>query len=235
MSTTTTVKLANSMKEVIQRLLEKYPDRYPNPMLVPRIHSVVINCSVGQSGDPLEKAKKILEELTGRKPKLVRAKKTIKPFGIHKNQPIGWVITLRGEEAFNFLKRVLAVYDYTVWESSIDKYGNFAFGIDEHIKIPGVRYDPELGTTGFDVCVSMERAGYRVKRRRLRRAKIPEKHRVKREDTILFLEEMGIKVEKGPRRIERLTIIAQEMRRAELAKREEKKEEERGKKAKKGK
>ncbi len=201
------IKLASSMQEVIQRLLKKYPDKYHNPMLVPRIHSVVINCSVGQSGEPLEKAKKILESLTERKPLLLRAKKTIKPFGIHKKQPIGWKVTLRGEEAFEFLKRVLAVYEYTVWEASIDEYGNFSFGIDEHIKIPGVRYDPELGTIGFDICVTMERAGYRVKRRRLRQTRIPRKHMLTKEDTILFLQEMGIKVAKGRKPKEHIHFI----------------------------
>ena len=191
------VKLTATMEEVMKRLMEKYPERYHNPMLVPRIHSVVINCSVGQSGEPLEKASKILQQITNRKPKLLKAKKTIKPFGIHKKQPIGWKITLRGKDAYEFLKRVLAVYEYTVWEDSIDEHGNFSFGIDEHIKIPGVRYQPELGTIGFDVNVTMERPGYRVKRRRLRPAKIPSKHRLTREDTILFLKEMGIKISKG--------------------------------------
>ncbi len=192
-----TVKLEETMRDVVEKLLKEHPDKYPNPTLVPRIHSVVINCSVGQSGDPLEKARVILEELTGRKPLLLRAKKTIKPFGIHKKQAIGWKITLRGEEAYQFLKRVLAVYEYTVWEDSIDPNGNFSFGIDEHIKIPGVRYKPELGTIGFDVNVTMERMGYRVKRRRLRPAKIPTRHRLTREDTILFLRAMGVKVAKG--------------------------------------
>jgi len=191
------IKLAETMQEIIEALKKKYPEKYSNPMLVPRIHSVVINCSVGQSGEPLEKAKKILIELTGKNPLLLRAKKTIKPFGIHKKQPIGWKVTLRGEEAYNLLKRVLAVWEYSVWEDSIDENGNFSFGIDEHIKIPGVKYRPELGTIGFDVCVTMERPGYRVKRRRLRTSKIPSRHKVTREDTILFLKEMGIKVRKG--------------------------------------
>jgi len=192
-----TVKLEETMQNVIEKLLKDHPDRYPNLTIVPRIHSVVINCSVGQSGDPLEKARIILEELTGRKPLLLRAKKTIKPFGIHKKQAIGWKITLRGETAYQFLKRVLAVYEYTVWEDSIDPNGNFSFGIDEHIKIPGVKYKPELGTIGFDVNVAMERMGYRVKRRRLRPAKIPTRHRLTKEDTILFLKAMGVKVAKG--------------------------------------
>lgn len=181
----------------MKKLREKYPDRYSNPMLLPKIKSVVINCSVGQAGDPLEKARKILEELTNRKPKLIRAKKTIRPFGIHKKMPMGWKITLRGEEAFEFLKKAFAAIDNTISELNIDEEGNFAFGITEHIKIPGTKYEPELGTIGFDVIVAMERAGYRVKRRRLRRTKVPKKHRLTKEDVILFLKEMGIEVVKG--------------------------------------
>lgn len=184
-------------KLIPKRLMEKYPERYTNPMLVPRIHAVVINCSVGQAGEPLEKARKILEDLTKRKPMLIRAKKTIKPFGIHKKMPMGWKITLRGEEAYQFLKRAFAAIDNMISELSIDEEGNFSFGIDEHIKIPGTKYDPELGTIGFDVNVSMERPGYRIKRRRLRRTKVPRRHRLTREDTILFLKELGIEVVKG--------------------------------------
>ncbi|MGQ4892564.1 MAG: 50S ribosomal protein L5 [Candidatus Njordarchaeia archaeon] len=184
-------------KDLLKKLREKYPDRYSNPMLLPKIKSVVINCSVGQAGDPLEKARKILEELTNRKPKLIRAKKTIRPFGIHKKMPMGWKITLRGEEAFEFLKKAFAAIDNTISELNIDEEGNFAFGITEHIKIPGTKYEPELGTIGFDVIVAMERAGYRVKRRRLRRTKVPKKHRLTKEDVILFLKEMGIEVVKG--------------------------------------
>jgi large subunit ribosomal protein L5 len=111
--------------------------------------------------------------------------------------PMGWKITLRGEPAFEFLKKTFMAIDNTISDLSIDEEGNFAFGIDEHIKIPGTRYVPELGTIGFDVIVAMERAGYRVKRRRLRRGKIPKKHRLTKEDTILFLREMGIEVVKG--------------------------------------
>ena len=184
-------------KELLENLRKKYPERYTNPMLVPRIHAVVINCSVGQPGDPLEKARKILESLTNREPKLVRAKKTIRPFGIHKRMPMGWKITLRGEEAFEFLKKAFIAADNVISEQSIDEEGNFAFGITEHIRIPGTKYDPELGTIGFDVIVAMERPGYRVKRRRLRRAKIPRRHRLTKEDTKLFLQEMGIEVIKG--------------------------------------
>lgn len=184
-------------KKIQNALKEKYPEKYPNPMLVPRIHSVVINCSVGQAGDPLEKARKILEQITKRKPKLIRAKKTIRPFGIHKRMPMGWKITLRGEDAYQFLKRAFVAIDNTISELSIDEEGNFSFGIDEHIKIPGTKYDPELGTIGFDVNVSMERPGYRVKRRRLRKTKVPRRHRLTKEDTILFLKELGIEVVKG--------------------------------------
>jgi len=185
-------------KDLLKRISEKYKDRYPNPMLVPKIHAVTINCSVGQPGDPLERARKILEDLFGKKPLLIRAKKTIKPFGIHKRMPMGWKITLRGEEAFRFLKKAFTVLDNVISEQSIDDEGNFAFGIAEHIRIPGTKYIPELGTIGFDVIVSMERAGYRVKRRRLRRRKIPKKHRLNKEDTKIFLQEMGIEIVKGP-------------------------------------
>lgn len=227
-----TTETPETMKELINRIWDKYKERYKNPMRIPRIYSVVINCSLGESGEPLERARKILEELTDRKLMLLRAKKTIRPFGIHKNQAIGWKVTLRGEQAYAFLRRVLKVYDNTLWSNAIDNNGNFSFGIDEHIKIPGVKYDPKLGTIGFDVCVSMERPGYRVKRRRLRRSKIPSRHRLTKEDTKIFLEMMNIKIKEGKKAVEEFGLgFGVGIRRESIGEKEQPKVKTKGKKA----
>jgi len=65
-----------------------------NPMLKPRIEKVVVNVSVGRSGEPLERAMRIIEELTGQKPGVRQAKKTIREFGIRKKEPIACLVTL---------------------------------------------------------------------------------------------------------------------------------------------
>jgi len=193
------VKLARSMDEVIERLLEKYKDRYRNPNLVPRLEKIVINYSCGPDATKMERARKILESLFNRKLALVKAKHTVHAWGVRKGRPHGWKLTIRGEEAFQWLKKLLKVVDYTIYENQIDKYGSFSFGVKEHIDIPGAKYDPELGVIGFDVCVSFYRNGYRVANRRLRKSKIPEKHKIKREDVILFLKEMGVIIKPGKR------------------------------------
>ena len=167
-----------------------------NPMLQPRIGKVVVNICVGTSGEPLERAMKVLEELTGQKPCVRRAKKTIKPFGIRKGEPIACVVTLRGERAVEFLDKALEAVGRRLKASSFDEYGNFSFGIREHTDIPGTKYDPKVGIFGMDVCVSVERPGYRIMRRKRCRAKVPRKHRVSREEAIRFIEErFNVKVE----------------------------------------
>ncbi|MEM1998147.1 MAG: 50S ribosomal protein L5 [Candidatus Bathyarchaeia archaeon] len=166
-----------------------------NPMLKPRIEKVVVNCCVGKSGEPLEKAMKLLEELTGQKPCFRRAKKTIRDFGIRRKEPIACLVTLRGEKAVEFLKRVLEAVDNRIPVSSFDNFGNFAFGISEHIDIPGTKYSPELGIIGMDICVSLCRPGYRVKYRRRARSKVGAKHRVTAEEAMAFMkEEFGVEL-----------------------------------------
>lgn len=160
-----------------------------NPMRKPRIEKVVINFGVGASGEKLVKATTVLESLTGQKPVQNKSKKTIRDWGIRKGEPISCKVTLRGEKAYDFLRRILEVVEMRLEYRSIDKMGNFAFGIKEHIEIPGVRYDPQLGIFGMDVCVTIERPGYRVKRRRNMSKRIPRSHKITKEETIIFMEE----------------------------------------------
>ncbi|RLI11830.1 50S ribosomal protein L5 [Candidatus Bathyarchaeota archaeon] len=164
-------------------------------MLKPRIEKVVINSCVGRSGEPLEKAMKILEELTGQKPYIRRAKRTIRDFGIRRKEPIACVVTLRGEKAREFLKRAFQAIDNRVSKLSFDEYGNFSFGIKEHINIPGTKYNPELGIIGMDVSVVLERPGYRVKRRRRAKTKVGTEHLLSPDEAMSFLkEEFGTEI-----------------------------------------
>lgn len=163
-----------------------------------KISKVVVNIGVGESGEKLEKAMKVLEELTGQKPCPTRARKTIREFGIKRGENIGCKVTLRGKKVEDFLKRVLAVKKFTLSESCFDDYGNVSFGIHEHISIPGVKYDPSLGIFGMNICVKLERPGYRVALRRCKRSKIGKKHRVSKEEAIsYFIEKLGVNVIRG--------------------------------------
>ena len=165
------------------------------PMLRPRIEKVVVNLNVGKSGEPLEKAFRVLKELTDQTPVKKKAKKSIRDFGIRQGEPIAAVATLRKQRAIDFLKKVLPVVDNKVSRSSFDKQGNFAFGIKEHIEIAGVKYDPDVGIFGMDVCVSMGRPGYRVKMRRKGKARVGPKHVLTPEEAIVFAKQtLGVEI-----------------------------------------
>jgi large subunit ribosomal protein L5 len=166
-----------------------------NPMLQPKIRKVTVNISVGQSGEPLEKAGKVLEQLTGQKPVKRKAKKTIRDFGIRKGEPIACLVTLRKEKAIDFLIKVLQAVDNKISKNCFDSSGNFSFGIKEHIEIPGTRYIPELGIFGMDISVALGRAGYRVKERRRVKSRIGTKHLLTPEEAIIFVKDtLGVEI-----------------------------------------
>jgi large subunit ribosomal protein L5 len=160
-----------------------------SPMLKPRIEKVVVNLSVGKSGEPLEKAVKVLEELTGQTPSRRKAKQTIRDFNIRKGESIACIVTLRKQKAIDFLEKVLPVIDKKAQRTSFDRQGNFSFGIKEHIEIRGVKYDPDIGIFGMDICVSMGRPGYRVKNKRREKAKIGTKHVLTPDESMAFAKD----------------------------------------------
>ncbi len=160
-----------------------------NPMLRPRIEKITINMSVGKSGQPLEQAATILQQLTDQKPSKRAAKKTIRDFGIRKGESIACVVTLRKEKAEQFLRRGLQAVENKLSKYSFDPQGNFSFGIKEHIDIPGTKYVPALGIHGMDVSVALSRPGYRVKRRHRAKSKIGKAHLLTADEAILFIKE----------------------------------------------
>ncbi len=165
------------------------------PMLKPKIEKVVVNLNVGKSGEPLDKASRVLQEITGQTPVKKKAKSTIRDFGIREGEPIAAVVTLRKQTAIDFLKKVLPVVDNKISRSSFDKQGNFAFGIKEHIEIAGVKYDPDVGIFGMDICVTMVRPGYRVKSRRRQNTRIGRKHVLTPEESVVFAKQtLGVEI-----------------------------------------
>jgi len=169
-----------------------------NPMLKPRIGKIVVNTCTGKSGEILEKAGNVLRELTGREPCVRQAKRTLRAFGIRRGEPIAYMVTLRGEKAEEFLRKALSAVGGRISESSFEENGNFAFGIREHIDIPGTSYNPQLGIFGMNVAVSMERSGYRIARRRRCKSKVGMSHRVGKEETIDFIRgRFGAEVVRG--------------------------------------
>jgi large subunit ribosomal protein L5 len=153
-----------------------------NPMKNIRIEKITLNIGCGESGDKLDKAKKLLGVLTEKKI-VTTTTHDRTSFGMAKDRPIGCKITLRGKDAEEFLKKALGAVDLKLSKNVFDRQGSFSFGVKEHIDIPGVRYDPEIGIFGMDVCVTLERPGFRVKRKKLS-GKIGKKHLIKPEESM---------------------------------------------------
>ena len=166
-----------------------------HPMRKPYIASVTLNAAVGRSGQALDNAKQILAAITNREPSERKAKKSVRDFGIRQGEPIAAVVTLRKEEAYKQLKRLLEVKDFTLRSSNFDEFGNFAFGIKEHIDIAGTRYDPNLGIIGFNVVVKMARPGFRIHERRHQQKKVPRSHKLTREEAMRYIQDQfGVKI-----------------------------------------
>ena len=156
-----------------------------NPMRNIRIEKITINIGCGEAGEKLDKAKKLLEVMTNKKVVITETHNRT-TFGMPKRRPIGCKVTLRKKDAEEFLKKALDAVDKKLSKTVFDAQGGFSFGIKEHIDIPGVKYDPEIGIFGMDVCVTLERSGFRVKRTRMP-TKIGKKHKIKPEETIEWI------------------------------------------------
>lgn len=157
-----------------------------------RIEKITLNIGCGTK-TPIETARTVLKNVSGGKVVVTKTKKR-STFNVPKNKAIGCKITMRkGTEPF--LKRLLEAKENKLRTSNFDNTGNFSFGIKEYIDLPDMDYDPKIGVLGFDVCVTLERPGYRVKRKRLPR-KLGKAHTIRKEDAIEFARQrFGIEIE----------------------------------------
>ena len=166
-----------------------------NPMLTPFIDKIVVNICLGGAGAvELQKASMVLSDITGKKTILIPAKKSIKEWDVRKGKVIATKATLRGQEAADFLIKALVPFDNRLLRKAFDNYGNVSFGLDEHIKIPKIKYDPDLGIFGFNVSIKIVRPGMRIKTRKKDRRKVGQKHYVSRKEAVFFMQEV-LKVE----------------------------------------
>ncbi|MFX1233610.1 MAG: 50S ribosomal protein L5 [Promethearchaeota archaeon] len=182
-------------KKTPKEQTEQFEKIWDNPMKRPFLEKLVLNIGVGSGGEELERAVKVLETITGRQPVKTLSKKNIKEFNLRKGRPIGTMVTIRGEEAEKLLKRLLIVNNNKILRRSFDNYGNFGFGITEHISIPSIEYDNLIGIWGLDVGGRIIRPGMRIKYRRQARAKIPKDHYVSKIEAQYFLEKnFGVEI-----------------------------------------
>ena len=148
------------LNEIVPAMEKKFG--YTNTMQVPRLSKIVVNMGVGEAKDNaklLESAMKDMEIITGQKPAMTTAKKSIANFKIREGMKIGCKVTLRGDRMYEFLDRLVnlalpRVRDFRgVNPNAFDGRGNYALGIKEQLIFPEIEYDKIDKTRGMDIIV----------------------------------------------------------------------------------
>ena len=159
-----------------------------NPMKNIRIEKLTLNIGAGKEQAKLEKGVLLLKTITGIDPVKTITNKRIPSWGVRPGLPIGCELTLRKQSAKELIKRLLKAKENKLKESNFDNLGNVSFGIHEYIDIPGIEYDPKIGVLGLQVCITLERPGYRIKKRKLKQKKIAKSHVIKKQDALDFMK-----------------------------------------------
>jgi large subunit ribosomal protein L5 len=154
-----------------------------------QVEKITLNIGAGKNQEVLKKGLKLLEALTGAKPVQTVTQKRIPTWGLRPGLPIGCKVTLRGKKATDLIPNVLDAKSNTLKEGCFDSNGSIAFGIQEYIDIKGSKYDPEIGMLGLQVCITLQRPGFRIKKKRMRPGKITKKHAITQEEAIAFMQE----------------------------------------------
>ncbi|MFB4165920.1 50S ribosomal protein L5 [Alteribacillus sp. JSM 102045] len=155
----------NALKEkfkndIVPHLHSKY--EYSSVMGVPKIEKIVINMGVGdavQNPKALDKAVEELTEITGQKPLITKAKKSIAGFKLREGMPIGAKVTLRGERMYDFLEKLIhvalpRVRDFRgVSNKAFDGRGNYTLGVKEQLIFPEIEYDKVDKVRGMDIVI----------------------------------------------------------------------------------
>lgn len=148
------------VKEVSPALMSKF--NYKSVMQVPKLNKIVINMGVGDAvsnAKALDNAVEELTTITGQKPVVTRAKKSIAGFRLREGMPIGAKVTLRGERMYEFLDKLVSVSlprvrDFRgVSKKAFDGRGNYTLGIKEQLIFPEIDYDKVSKVRGMDIVI----------------------------------------------------------------------------------
>ena len=147
-------------EEVAPALRDKF--EYENVMQIPKLEKIVLNMGVGEAAQNqrgMDGAMEDLSKITGQKPQLRRARKSVAGFKIREGMPVGARVTLRGERMWEFLDRFISIALPRVRDfrglspASFDGHGNYAIGLREQVIFPEISYDSIDATRGLDVAI----------------------------------------------------------------------------------
>jgi large subunit ribosomal protein L5 len=152
--------LATYREEIVPQLLEEF--QYRNPYEVPRLEKIIVNIGLGeaiQNARALDAAMEDLATITGQKPVITRAKKSVAGFRLREGMPIGAMVTLRGARMYEFLDRLIGtalprIRDFRgLSPRSFDGRGNYTIGLREQIVFPEIDYDSIDKTRGLEITI----------------------------------------------------------------------------------
>jgi len=156
-----------------------------NKMREIAIEKIVL--SIGGTGESLEKGVKLLEILSGRKPQRVKSRKRIPSLNVRPGLEVGTRVTIR-KNPEKILRNMLSAIDNTLRKKQISK-NNFSFGVKEYLEIPGIEYQRDIRIMGFDVTVVFKRKGRRVKLKKIKTGKIPQRQSITTEEINKLMED----------------------------------------------
>ncbi len=147
-------------QDIVPQLREQY--RYKSPMQIPRLAKIIINMGLGeaiQNAKILDSAAAELAQISGQKPVITRARRSIAAFKLRKGMPIGCMVTLRGNRMYEFYDKLVnvalpRVRDFRgVSAKALDGRGNYTLGIKEHIIFPEIDYDKIDKIKGMNITI----------------------------------------------------------------------------------
>jgi large subunit ribosomal protein L5 len=153
------------VEEIRPALVERFS--YSTPMQAPRVQKVTVNMGVGeakQDSKMLDAASEQLATITGQKPNVRRARKSIAQFKVREGMPVGVAVTLRGERQYEFLDRLMSIAIPRIRDfrglnpRAFDGRGNYSLGVREQIIFPEVDYDEIDQVRGLDITITTSAA-----------------------------------------------------------------------------